>query len=87
MGEPRSPWLLRYMFPQLPLPLPARAPARKLTEEEERWSLRGETRTRKTFAAPHPGDFKGGLPLPGEYPTLSGLLSDSPCGTHPKYIA
>ena len=35
------------------------------------WELRGEPRTRATFAGPHPGDFPGGLPLPGECPEVS----------------
>jgi hypothetical protein len=32
------------------------------------WELRGEPRTRATFGQPHPADFPGGLPLPGECP-------------------
>lgn len=40
----------------------------RLTQEEIAWSVRGEPRTRATFAAPHPGDFKGGLPAPREFP-------------------
>lgn len=32
------------------------------------WELRGEPRTRATFGRPHPGDFPGGLPLPGDCP-------------------
>jgi hypothetical protein len=36
--------------------------------ELERWSVRGEPRTRARFADPHPDDFPGGLPLPAEYP-------------------
>jgi hypothetical protein len=32
------------------------------------WELRGEQRTRETFAQPHPADFPGGLDLPREYP-------------------
>ena len=35
---------------------------------EARWSVRGEPRSRQRFADPHPGDFRGGLPEPGEYP-------------------
>lgn len=27
--------------------------------EERRWTVRGERRTRETFADPHPGDFPG----------------------------
>lgn len=34
------------------------------------WEVRGEPRTRATFSAPHPADFPGGLPLPGECPRL-----------------
>ena len=37
--------------------------------EERRWSLRGEPRTRATFADPHPRDFPGGMPIPREYPS------------------
>lgn len=39
---------------------------------DPRWELRGEPRTRATFGQPHPDDFPGGLPLPGEFPRLSG---------------
>lgn len=68
--QPRSPYLLRYMFPGL-LP-PVREPAApELTGEQVRWSVRGEPRTRATFGQPHPGDFPGGLPLPGDYPDIS----------------
>lgn len=75
--EHRSPWLLRYMFPQLPLPLPARRPGRALTQEEITWSVRGQARNRASFGHPHPGDFRGGLPVPGEFPELSRAY----CGT------
>jgi hypothetical protein len=45
------------------------APAsRELTDEETRWNVRGEPRTKGTFASPHPADFPGGLPLPLECP-------------------
>jgi hypothetical protein len=27
--------------------------------ERQRWALRGERRTRETFAGPHPGDYPG----------------------------
>lgn len=36
--------------------------------DDPRWELRGQPRTRATFAAPHPADFRGGLPQPQEYP-------------------
>ena len=65
----RSPWLLRYMYPQLNLPLPKKN-AIPVTQEEITWSVRGEPRTRATFGDPHPGDFPGGLPLPPECPHL-----------------
>jgi hypothetical protein len=32
------------------------------------WELRGEPRTRATFADAHRGDFPGGLPIPDEFP-------------------
>jgi hypothetical protein len=32
------------------------------------WELRGEPRTRATFADAHPDDFPGGLPIPDEFP-------------------
>ncbi len=32
------------------------------------WELRSEPRTRATFSDPHPDDFPGGRPVPGEYP-------------------
>ncbi len=35
--------------------------------EARRWSLRGEPRTRQSFAQPHPADYQGG-PLPLERP-------------------
>jgi hypothetical protein len=63
----RSPWLLRYKFPQLRLPLP-RSTALRLSQAEVTWSVRGEPRTRETFGRPHPDDFPGGLPLPPEFP-------------------
>lgn len=59
---------LRWMFPQLNITPPEPPPRRELTPEERMWSLRGEPRTRATFGLPHPQDFPGGLPLPGEYP-------------------
>jgi len=34
----------------------------------EMWSVRGEWRSRQHFGDPHPGDFPGGFPLPGECP-------------------
>lgn len=34
--------------------------------EEVTWNVRGEPRTRATFGLPHPMDFPGGLPLPGD---------------------
>jgi hypothetical protein len=34
-----------------------------------RWAVRGEPRNRATFGFPHPADFRGGLPLPAEYPS------------------
>lgn len=50
-------------------PLPSR---QFLTATEiARWSLRGQFRTRDTFSLPHPADFRGGLPLPAEYPVSS----------------
>jgi hypothetical protein len=63
----RSPWVLRYKFPQLNLPSP-REWELKLTQEETTWSLRGQPRTRQMFADPHPLDFRGGLARPREYP-------------------
>jgi hypothetical protein len=38
---------------------------------EPMWELRGEPRSREHFGDPHPDDFPGGLPLPGECPELS----------------
>jgi hypothetical protein len=32
------------------------------------WGVRGQLRDRGTFGCPHPGDFRGGLPAPREYP-------------------
>jgi hypothetical protein len=69
MGEPRSPWLLRYMFPQLGLLPPRRQAGPRVTQQQIMWSVRGEPRTRQTFADPHPLDYPGGLPQPAEYPT------------------
>ena len=64
----RSPWMRRYMFPSLPWS-PWQPEAERLaTPEEVRWTLRGEPRTRRAFAMPHPADFPGGLPDPPEYP-------------------
>lgn len=40
-------------------------------EDDPMWSVRGETRTRQTFAQPHPDDFPGGLPTPSEYITAA----------------
>lgn len=54
------------MFPQLRFRHPQTR--RVLTLEERRWTVRDQPRTRATFALPHPADFPGGLPLPGEYP-------------------
>lgn len=48
----------------------AQAEARDAPNEETSWSVRGEPRTRATFGHPHPGDFTGGLPLPGETPVI-----------------
>jgi hypothetical protein len=58
---------LHYLYPQL-APRTARNtdPAALIT----RWTVRGQPRTRARFADPHPDDFPGGLPLPGEYPIL-----------------
>lgn len=51
------------------IPVPAPPPReRELTPEELTWNVRGEPRTRATFAAPHPADFPGGLPVPPECP-------------------
>jgi hypothetical protein len=38
--------------------------------EHIRWSVRGEPRHRRSFGLPHPGDFRGGLPTPREFPVL-----------------
>ena len=37
--------------------------------ERRMWTLRGQERSRRRFADPHPDDFKGGLPTPAEYVT------------------
>lgn len=56
--------VLHYLWPQL-----ARRPqpAPQASQHDPRWELRGQPRTRETFAHPHPGDFPGGLPIPPEY--------------------
>jgi hypothetical protein len=33
------------------------------------WSVRGELRRREDFGKPHRDDFRGGLPLPSEFPS------------------
>ena len=38
------------------------------------WEVRGEARTRETFGHPHPADFPGGMPLPGECPRLPRVI-------------
>jgi hypothetical protein len=47
--------------------LALRDPAQQ-EQADPMWELRGEPRTRATFAAPHPDDFPGGLPIPDEFP-------------------
>lgn len=65
-----SPALRRYMWPGLPWNRGQRDPATPPpTPEQQRWTVRDEPRTRAEFAAPHPGDFPGGLPTPPEYPS------------------
>ena len=34
------------------------------------WDVRGQSRRREAFGHPHPADFRGGLPVPREYPSL-----------------
>lgn len=74
-----TPGQLRQMFPSLPWSSLEDAPGSRLSNgpgvpdfERTRWELRGEPRTRATFAAPHPADFPGGLPDPPEYPEDTG---------------
>lgn len=51
------------------MPVPPPPPReRELTPEERTWNVRGEPRTRRTFSAPHPLDFPGGLPIPPDCP-------------------
>jgi len=51
------------------MPVPPPPPReRELTADEIRWNVRGEPRTKGTFANPHPLDFRGGLPVPPECP-------------------
>jgi hypothetical protein len=59
--------VLHYLWPQLAR-LAQAVTGKPRDTELDRWTVRGQPRTRATFADPHPDDFPGGLPLPGEYP-------------------
>jgi hypothetical protein len=54
---------LHYLWPQLAQGRGTPGAAQP-TAGELRWSVHGELRTIDTFAAPHPCDFPGGLPVP-----------------------
>ncbi len=66
-------WLTGRHRPRLTSPAPAPP-----EPGDPRWELRGQPRTRATFADPHPGDFPGGLPLPAEYPDISPPITKTP---------